>query len=101
MPESPRWLLENNKKEKLSKIIEIAAKWNKRELIPNYVDTLTPSNMNHANASILSLFNREFFLTTVLTFISWLTFIVVYIGLLLHLNNLGGNIYLTTVYLMF
>lgn len=43
------------------------------------------------------VFNRFYWRTTCLNLIVWLTLIMVYYGLTLHLSNLGGDIYLNTV----
>ncbi|XP_011204546.2 solute carrier family 22 member 15 isoform X1 [Bactrocera dorsalis] len=43
------------------------------------------------------VFNRFYWRTTCLNLIVWLTLIIVYYGLTLHLSNLGGDIYLNTI----
>ncbi|XP_034486300.1 organic cation transporter protein isoform X1 [Drosophila innubila] len=47
----------------------------------------------HVNP-ILVVFGRKYWRTTVLTLVIWLTLIIIYFGLTLHLSNLGGNIYI-------
>ncbi|XP_061399579.1 organic cation transporter protein [Musca vetustissima] len=50
-----------------------------------------------ANASpLVVVFSRTYLRTTCLTLIVWLTLIIIYFGLTLHLSNLGGNIYVNT-----
>ncbi|XP_036325496.1 organic cation transporter protein [Rhagoletis pomonella] len=43
------------------------------------------------------VFNRFYWRTTCLNLVVWLTLIIVYYGLTLHLSNLGGDIYLNTI----
>ncbi|XP_067642116.1 uncharacterized protein [Eurosta solidaginis] len=43
------------------------------------------------------VFNRFYWRTTCLNLIVWLTLIIIYYGLTLHLSNLGGNIYLNNI----
>ncbi|XP_055907802.1 organic cation transporter-like protein isoform X2 [Eupeodes corollae] len=45
---------------------------------------------------LVVVFNKDYWRTTVLTLIVWLTLIIIYFGLTLHLSNLGGNVYLNT-----
>lgn len=47
----------------------------------------------HVNP-ILVVFGRKYWRTTILTLVIWLTLIIIYFGLTLHLSNLGGNIYI-------
>ncbi|XP_051862523.1 organic cation transporter protein isoform X2 [Drosophila sulfurigaster albostrigata] len=49
----------------------------------------------HVNP-ILVVFGRKYWRTTVLTLVIWLTLIIIYFGLTLHLSNLGGNIYINS-----
>ncbi|XP_075144925.1 organic cation transporter protein isoform X2 [Haematobia irritans] len=50
-----------------------------------------------ANASpLVVVFSKAYLRTTCLTLIVWLTLIIIYFGLTLHLSNLGGNIYVNT-----
>ncbi|XP_022216006.2 organic cation transporter protein [Drosophila obscura] len=43
---------------------------------------------------LLVVFSGMYLRTTCLTLIIWLTLIIIYFGLTLHLSNLGGNIYI-------
>lgn len=49
----------------------------------------------HVNP-VLVVFGSKYWRTTVLVLVIWFTLIMIYFGLTLHLNNLGGNIYLTS-----
>ncbi|XP_036340644.1 solute carrier family 22 member 2-like [Rhagoletis pomonella] len=118
MPESPRWLLAQGRLNELYSLIERAARLNHRTLPVNYQKTLEaaapppppsastigavkPSDAEaipttHDNP-LKVVFNRFYWRTTCLNLVVWLTLIIVYYGLTLHLSNLGGDIYLNTV----
>lgn len=122
IPESPRWLLTHGQLNELYQLIEKIARFNKRTLPKNYKNYLEEvtkttdsscfkandpnyrkrmrfktNNLNcHPSPSKL-LFSRKYLKTTILSFVVWLTLIIVYFGLTLHLSNFGGNIYLNTV----
>lgn len=106
----------------LYKLIEKIARFNKKTLPKNYKDYLEEvtqttdsncfktngqnyrkktlfksSNIDCDTSPIKLLFSRKYLKTTFLTFVVWLTLIIVYFGLTLHLSNFGGNIYLNTV----
>lgn len=49
----------------------------------------------HVNP-ILVVFGSKYWRTTVLVLLIWFTLIIIYFGLTLHLNNLGGNIYVNS-----
>lgn len=49
----------------------------------------------HVNP-LFVVFGSKYWRTTVLTLIIWLTLIIIYFGLTLHLSNLGGNIYINS-----
>lgn len=56
------------------------------------------SEVINVNASpLVVVFSKAYWRTTCLTLIVWLTLIIIYFGLTLHLSNLGGNIYVNTV----
>ncbi|KAL7728519.1 hypothetical protein ACLKA6_012532 [Drosophila palustris] len=123
LPESPRWLLAQGRLEELYQLVERAAKMNGTTLPSNYQKTLeaalpkkNPTQTEIVNAlqeetkvapveedkldlelrvnPILVVFGRKYIRTTLLTLIIWLTLIIIYFGLTLHLSNLGGNIYI-------
>lgn len=124
MPESPRWLLANGRLDDLCLLVERVARINKRILPTNYrkyLEAVTQTTEHNTNDSLINwengsrkmsskfagiqcgaspirlLFSRKYCKTSLLTFITWLTLIIVYFGLTLHLSNFGGNIYLNTV----
>ncbi|CAD6996411.1 unnamed protein product [Ceratitis capitata] len=63
-------------------------------IIPNTTESAIPTT--HDNP-LKVVFNRFYWRTTCLNLIVWLTLIIVYYGLTLHLSNLGGDIYLNTI----
>lgn len=61
-------------------------------------DTNSKDTQLDANASpLVVVFSKAYWRTTCLTLVVWLTLIIIYFGLTLHLSNLGGNIYVNTV----
>ncbi|XP_068158072.1 LOW QUALITY PROTEIN: organic cation transporter protein [Drosophila tropicalis] len=121
LPESPRWLLAQGRLDELCKLIERAAKMNGTTLPNNYRKTLEaavpkrPQQQQQSSTEIgqiarseefngldghvnpiFVVFGAKYWRTTVLTLIIWLTLIIIYFGLTLHLSNLGGNIYVNS-----
>lgn len=100
LPESPRWLLEKGRIDELKIVIENAAKANKIELPINYEKTLIPPPMSDSTVSFFDLFKKGYAKTTILMIVLWFCLILLYFGITLHLNNLGGNIYANSVSLL-
>lgn len=97
LPESPRWLLAKGRVDELKKIIETAARWNKRTLPPNYEKLLIVPPEEESSGSFLDLFKTEYLRTTLLLMVAWYTLVLQYMAITLHIGEMGGNIYLTTV----
>ncbi|XP_053967589.1 organic cation/carnitine transporter 2 isoform X1 [Anastrepha ludens] len=57
----------------------------------------TEANPTTHDNPLKVVFNRFYWRTTCLNLVVWLTLIIVYYGLTLHLSNLGGDIYLNTI----
>uniref|UniRef100_A0A1A9W3U3 Major facilitator superfamily (MFS) profile domain-containing protein n=1 Tax=Glossina brevipalpis TaxID=37001 RepID=A0A1A9W3U3_9MUSC len=121
VPESPRWLLARGKLQQLYTIVERAARMNDITLPANYqkyleavapvINKKSPSSIEDAvnernlktteavlkNNPLTVVFGKTYWRTTCLTLISWLSLIIIYFGLTLHLSNFGGDIYMNTV----
>lgn len=83
--------------EELKKIIETAARWNKKTLPPNYEKLLIVPPDEESSGSFLDLFKTEYLRTTLLLMVAWYTLVLQYMAITLHIGEMGGNIYLTTV----
>lgn len=99
MPESPRWLLAKGRIGELKEIIETAAKWNRINLPNNYdkVFDSSISDEDESNGSFVELFRGDYLRSTLLLIVAWYTLILQYMAMTLHIGELGGDIYLTTV----
>ncbi|XP_046806779.1 organic cation transporter protein isoform X3 [Lucilia cuprina] len=75
------------------------AKIPKNEINPISATTTTnkPTEVITNDVSpLVVVFSKAYWRTTCLTLVVWLTLIIIYFGLTLHLSNLGGNIYVNT-----
>lgn len=97
LPESPRWLLAKGRIDELKKIIETAARWNKQTLPPNYEKVLIVPSGENSSGSFIDLFKAEYLRTTLLLMVAWYALVLQYMAITLHIGEMGGNIYLTTV----
>lgn len=86
----------NGRIDELIKVIRSAAKWNKIQLPVNFEKTLQKPE-EPFKVSFAELFRAEYLRTTLLMVVVWYALILLYFGITLHLNNLGGDIYLNTV----
>uniref|UniRef100_A0A8D3CU07 Solute carrier family 22 member 3 n=1 Tax=Scophthalmus maximus TaxID=52904 RepID=A0A8D3CU07_SCOMX len=94
IPESPRWLLSQNKKAKAVKITEDMAKENKMTLSKN-IETLADDNADFTTASFMDLIRTpKMRKHTLILSYNWFTSAVVYQGLIMRLGILGGNVYI-------
>ncbi|KAK9875025.1 hypothetical protein WA026_005835 [Henosepilachna vigintioctopunctata] len=100
LPESPRWLLATGKTDQVMDVLKKAAKYNNRELPPN-IDKQLLAPVDDAETTslgVLDLFrtsemrNKSFSL-----YIIWFSVYLVYFGLVLNLENIGGDIYINSV----
>lgn len=99
LPESPRWLLAKGRKDELKEIVETAAKWNRIKLPNNYEKIFDSSSdgEDESSGSFAELFRGEYLRTTLLLIVAWYTLILQYMAMTLHIGEMGGDIYLTTV----
>uniref|UniRef100_A0A8C7WUF3 Solute carrier family 22 member 3 n=1 Tax=Oryzias sinensis TaxID=183150 RepID=A0A8C7WUF3_9TELE len=88
IPESPRWLLSQNKKSQVVKITESIAKENRRVLSKNIEvhGDLPCSSQQHKQENSARR-------STILQLFLWFTSAVVYQGWIMRLGILGGNVY--------
>lgn len=96
LPESPRWLLAKGRIDELKRIIETAARWNKRVLPPGYEKSLLMPD-GESSGSVFDLFKPEYLRTTLLLLVAWYALVLQYMAITLHIGEMGGNIYLITV----
>lgn len=97
VPESPRWLISQNRQDEALAIIEHIAKKNRRKLPPDF-ERLQPEDAVCENEkqvpSFMDLFRtpqiRKY--TFILMYI-WFTCAVLYQGLIMHMGIAGGDIY--------
>uniref|UniRef100_A0A3B4B4I9 Solute carrier family 22 member 3 n=1 Tax=Periophthalmus magnuspinnatus TaxID=409849 RepID=A0A3B4B4I9_9GOBI len=92
IPESPRWLLSQNKKDKAVEITEAMAKENKMTLSKKIeVQTAGPTAAFTARSKVMSgKHSKHYRKHTGI----WFTSAVVYQGLIMRLGILGGNVYI-------
>ncbi|KAJ8355878.1 hypothetical protein SKAU_G00186720 [Synaphobranchus kaupii] len=94
LPESPRWLLSQNKSNRAVKITEAIAKENGRTLSKN-IETLKEDVVKSSTASFLDLVRTpKMRKHTFILMFNWFTSAVVYQGLVMRLGILGGNVYI-------
>ncbi|KAM9798098.1 LOW QUALITY PROTEIN: solute carrier family 22 member 2 [Neosynchiropus ocellatus] len=93
IPESPRWLLSQNKKAAAVKITEAMAKEN-RQTLSKKIESLSDDNAESLTASFMDLIRTPKMRkhTFILSF-NWFTSAVVYQGLIMRLGILEGNVY--------
>lgn len=97
MPESVRWLLSKNKEEQAKVIIRKVAETNKVELAEETLNELTPEQKETSSArkySILDLCRPGIIFLSLNVWFNWLVNAMLYYGLSLGTDNLGGSPYL-------
>ncbi|KAJ7342170.1 hypothetical protein JRQ81_009362 [Phrynocephalus forsythii] len=100
LPESPRWLLTQQKNDKALKIIKRIAKANRKELPPS-MENFQPEEEvgDKLRPSFLDLVKTtQIRKHTLILMYTWFTSSVLYQGLIMHMGIAGGNIYLDFFY---
>ena len=102
-PESLRWLAQNDKREEAHALLDRIAKWNKRtisaeqrEEINLIFDDILESagNSIEQNLSPLSMFTQNYWLSSVILILGWVTTNVGNYTLQLNATKLSGDIFL-------
>ncbi|XP_068157095.1 organic cation transporter protein isoform X1 [Drosophila tropicalis] len=95
VPESPRWLLVKGRIDEVRRIIESAAKFNGRQLPPDY--QLTPPTQESSSQDFTYLFRSSYLRRISICFLCiWFTMNLVYYGIILNMSSFGGNVYLNS-----
>uniref|UniRef100_A0AAQ6AEB4 Solute carrier family 22 member 3 n=1 Tax=Amphiprion ocellaris TaxID=80972 RepID=A0AAQ6AEB4_AMPOC len=98
VPESPRWLLSQNRSAQAQEITEAMAKENKKKLsILNcfLLQTLISDEGDSTSASLLDLIRTPNMRKhTLILMFNWFTSAVVYQGLIMQVGIAGGNVYI-------
>ncbi|XP_059211905.1 solute carrier family 22 member 2-like isoform X2 [Centropristis striata] len=93
IPESPRWLISQNKSSKALEITEAIAKENNRKL--KNTESLCDDEGECSSASLLDLVRTpNMRKNTLILMFNWFTSAVVYQGLIMRVGITGGNVYL-------
>ncbi|XP_077442704.1 solute carrier family 22 member 2 [Stigmatopora argus] len=95
IPESPRWLLSQNRKPEAVTITKAMAKENNMT-VPKNLETLADDNADESSsASLMDLIRTPKMRkhTFILSY-NWFTSAVVYQGLIMRLGIMGGNVYI-------
>ncbi|XP_044757941.1 solute carrier family 22 member 13-like isoform X2 [Coccinella septempunctata] len=100
LPESPRWLLAMGKTDQVMKVLQTAARVNRKDLPPNIDKQLLAPDGDPETESlgVLDLFKTaEMRKKSFLLYIIWFSVYLVYYGLVLNLENIGGDLYINSV----
>ncbi|XP_054272402.1 organic cation transporter protein isoform X2 [Macrosteles quadrilineatus] len=102
MPESPRWLHATGQIDKTIRVLEDAARFNKITLPTNIDKILKQSSASEieggAKSGIADLFRTPAIRRiSLILYVVWFSTYLVYYGLVLNLNNLGGDVYVNSV----
>ncbi|XP_030576886.1 solute carrier family 22 member 2-like [Archocentrus centrarchus] len=94
IPESPRWLISQNRCSKALEITEAMAKENQKKL-SKITEALTDGEGESASASLLDLIRTpKMRKHTLILMFNWFTSAVVYQGLIMRVGIAGGNVYI-------
>ncbi|KAL1770297.1 solute carrier family 22 member 2 [Sigmodon hispidus] len=100
IPESPRWLISQNKNAKAMKIIKHIAKKNGKSMPMSFQSLTADEDAGEKmNPSFLDLVRTpQIRKHTLILMYNWFTSSVLYQGLIMHMGLAGGNIYLDFFY---
>lgn len=94
IPESPRWLLSQNRSAQAEDVTVAIAKENKKTLYSDF-ETLCSDEGDSATASLLDLIRTPNMRKhTLILMFNWFTSAVVYQGLIMQVGIAGGNVYI-------
>ncbi|EFA00131.1 organic cation transporter protein [Tribolium castaneum] len=103
IPESSRWLINQNRVEEAKVLIKIAAKKNKIKITDEQLDSLLvsevrPENHNAHKANVLDIFRHSNLRKrSLIILFDWFANNITYYGLSWNTNNLAGNPYINFV----
>lgn len=94
VPESIRWLRLHGQSEEVEKVFRRMAKWNKKEIPQNIKLRPVPEHVKNAKTGVTELFKtgRRALSTLNLGF-AWMVFSLLYFGVSLAADDLGGSLY--------
>ena len=103
IPESPRWLANNGRKEDAEKILLKAAKWNRKPVSAKQLESIQQilnkvekdsKQSTETNLNILDMFKRSNLKKTTIMLFNWITACLGSYTLLLNSTRLHGNLFL-------
>ncbi|XP_034561800.1 solute carrier family 22 member 13-like [Notolabrus celidotus] len=95
LPESARWLMTNGRKEEALKVLERAARVNRRKVPYDLIDQVD-MKVTSKRSNILDIFRIPYLRKrTMIMGFNWFACSMLYYGLALNVGNFGLNIYLT------
>ena len=104
VPESPRWLANNKRKEDAEKVFLTIAKWNKRlelslkqrELIRNILNKIEQEahEVTETNLNIINMFKKDNLSKTLIIQLNWITMCIGSYTLMLNGTKLSGDIFI-------
>ncbi|XP_048457023.1 solute carrier family 22 member 3-like [Rhincodon typus] len=97
MPESPRWLLSRKKYDEAQRILQNVAKRNKKHNFSTDIKTVQIEDCTEAlkRPSVIDLVKTlQIRKHTLILMFNWFASAVVYLGLVMRLGIMGGNIYI-------
>ncbi|XP_069140758.1 organic cation transporter protein-like [Argopecten irradians] len=95
IPESPRWLISQTRYIEADKIIEKAARVNKKPLPPSLEKVNQEKDEKEADGRIWHLFSNRILLSrTLIVYFNWAVVSMIYYGVTMHTGNMNGDFYL-------